>query len=323
MKPVITYHYAIYQEGGENVMALYTEDDKKQALDLYDQNHNMAMTARLTGISVQTIRNWIRYDTSVKLGKEKMEQIRQMYQNGMYAKDIAKELGYNEGTMSMWIRQMGIARHRAPKSKMQCENYFHEIDTEQKAYYLGWIMSDGCISTSYNGYFLKLALQIADIEILNGFLQKIGSKHHVNIKANRAYVSIGSKEMVQDLMALGMQERNSGKQIVPNIPVSLLSHFYRGFFDGDGITDIGKTKHYRSGFIATEDIIQTLQMILDTHCKHTHPKNTSADCKIYTVLFGRRDSRKLYNFVYTNATVWCSRKRKRMDIICGNTEIIV
>ena len=301
-------------------MTKYNADDVEKVMSVYNSNKNMAQTARITGISVSTIRSWIRKKVKVLTSERLKTQILLQYQEGKNCRELEAIYGIKQGTIRSWVHSHNIARHRGTMSRMLYEDYFSVIDTEQKAYYLGFIMADGNIS-SCNGYFLKIQIQYCDIEVLSGFLRQIGSKHSLYVKGNEkkyAYVSLGSKKMYLDLVKLGMQERNSGKQTVPDIPSHLLCHWFRGFFDGDGITDIKKK---RSGFIATEDIINRIQYILSTNVQYVHPNNVNSQCLIYTMLYGRKDSRRLYNYLYSNATLWLSRKRQRMDIICDNTVV--
>ena len=56
------------------------------------------------------------------------------------------------------------------------ENYFKIIDSEEKAYWLGFLYADGCITRFYRNEKLKsmsleLTLQSNDIEHLKKFLK--------------------------------------------------------------------------------------------------------------------------------------------------------
>ena len=51
------------------------------------------------------------------------------------------------------------------------ENYFEVIDSEDKAYWLGFISADGCVakSSKYNSYRLQIAISSIDSDHLNKF----------------------------------------------------------------------------------------------------------------------------------------------------------
>ena len=46
------------------------------------------------------------------------------------------------------------------KKKKYNENYFENIDTEDKAYFLGFICSDGCIENNKKTYRYQVTLKL-------------------------------------------------------------------------------------------------------------------------------------------------------------------
>lgn len=263
--------------------------------------------------------------------KEDIELVLKLYDSGLDQNQIAKETGFNNGTIGDWVRKYGNPRHRGPKSKIKNEGYFDLIDTEEKAYFLGWIMADGCVSTYNNEYSLKLAVATIDEEIIAKFLSAIQASYSISRTTTtgkhgkilyRSYVSCTSKHLVCALMNLGVIERKTGCEVIPkNIPDSLIPHFIRGFFDGDGITNNTKINK-RSGFISSYEMLTGIQENLGTNQTiFRHPKSV---IDVYYFLGGVEFSRILYQYMYKNATIWLSRKRERMELICkgyGNTEI--
>lgn len=99
-----------------------------------------------------------------------------------------------------------------------------------------------------------------------------------------------------------------------------MHHFFRGYFDGDGIASY-RPHGKRSGFIASKEVIDKIQSIMKTNQKCYHPKNTRKETKVYYFLWGKKQSKRFYNYIYNDATIWLKRKRKVMDLICDNTEI--
>lgn len=250
--------------------------------------------------------------------KELKKLVIKEYINGMNSTEIFSKYGIKQQTLSLWLRKGSLSRHRGPKSMIRKENFFETIDTEEKAYYLGWIMADGCVSC-YNGqYSIKINIGLADKDILDKFLVAIDSSNKPSVKYNKSYyVSLTSVKMFNDLSKHGVHPNKSGNECFPDILPELRNHFIRGYFDGDGITCIKKSK--RSGFIAPKIVIDNIQDCLGTSLTVHDVKNISIDMK--TILGGIKFSRILYKYIYADATVWIERKRKRMDIICGNTEI--
>lgn len=252
----------------------YSEEIKKEAIKLYLEGLSAPSISKKIGANEGTIRGWIKISgnetriggTYSKIYDEKIfNQIMELYNNGVYSTEIDKILNLKRGIAAYLLRKNNISlRHRGPKSKIENENYFDTIDTPEKAYYLGWIMADGNISI-YNGqYSLKLHVALRDKEIIDNFLKVINSSNKTKVKEDinsSYYVSLTSRHMCDSLIKFGVIPCKSGKEIFPTqIPAGLYHHFIRGFFDGDGITDISRR---RSGFVSSKNMIKSILIALN------------------------------------------------------------
>lgn len=127
------------------------------------------------------------------------------------------------------------------------------------AYVLGFIFADGNITcTKRDTWFLSI--QITDKEILEKIKKEMRSSHTISerkkIDKNKQLyrLQIGSKDMCEDLMSLGITEKKSKIMKFPKIPQKYLSDFIRGYFDGDGGVWIGlknKNQNTKSFTIST------------------------------------------------------------------------
>lgn len=274
-------------------MKQYNEDFREIVLATYKENSNMALTARQFNISLYTVRNWVHGIGRVCAGQKTINEILERYNKGQYLEQIANDFGKSRGWVAKIIRDNhGTIRHKGPQCRILHQDYFHNIDSEKKAYYLGWIMADGNVSFHNGQYALKLGVQKSDRYLIDSFLADIQSEHKPHLRNNNkgsqfVYVSIGCKQMVQDLIVLGVIPRKSGHETLPNISPSLISHFYRGYFDGDGMASC-KNKKKRSGFIGPKDILEPLQYILGTNVKY-HKAKCNID--IYNMHYGVKDSK--------------------------------
>jgi len=257
----------------------------------------------------------MRYDKNIKI------KIVSEYESGKDSIQLSLEYGISSGTIGSWIRKFSTPRHPGPKSKINNESYFRSIDTEEKAYWLGWIMADGCISL-YNGqYSLKLHISIMDKVLIDSFLVAIDSSNKTKFKPEMGngsyYVSLTSRVMIEDLIKLGVVERKTGLEHIPEeIPHSLIKDFLRGFFDGDGITDISRC---RSGFVSSVKMLNQIQLILGTSQKIHVANNSTA----FYFLGGIKFSEELFLFLYKDASIFLNRKYERLKFISRvNTEII-
>ena len=92
------------------------------------------------------------------------------------------------------------------KRKRYNENYFENIDTEEKSYFLGFICADGCITNNPKKYRyqLSLKLHIKDKHILEKFKENINGEVVVWKHNQREIVEIkfSGKKIINDLSKL-------------------------------------------------------------------------------------------------------------------------
>lgn len=140
------------------------------------------------------------------------------------------------------LRQRGIE----PRTNSQThrkyhldETFFNTVNTEEKAYWLGFLTADGTIGDD----FVKLGLQERDIDHLYQFRVSLRSDHPIVLKESalqgKLYrfveVHMGSMRLVVALKRLGVGERKSfAVSPCEQVPAGLLPHYWRGVFDGDG-----------------------------------------------------------------------------------------
>lgn len=120
------------------------------------------------------------------------------------------------------------------------------------AYVLGFIYADGNIIYTKRGTWFW-SLQITDEDILEEIKKVLQSSHIISRKKKfdnhkqQYRLQIGSKEMCEDLLKLGLTERKSKTILFPYIPKKYFSDFVRGYFDGDGGVWVGfKNKHRKN-----------------------------------------------------------------------------
>ncbi|WP_291576490.1 terminase gpP N-terminus-related DNA-binding protein [Clostridium sp. UBA4548] len=308
-------------------MKPYSCEVKNKAYDLYNQGLSAIAISKIIGANEATIRTWLRREQidirdggyyNKKYPDEIINQIKKMYESGINTPNIDKILDLRRGAASELLRSIRYTlKHRGPKSMIEYEDYFDVIDTEAKAYFLGWIMADGNISVYNKQYSLKIHIALKDKEIINKFLKAINSTNKTKVKEgahSSYYVSLTSIHMCKMLISHGVLPQKSGKEIYPGgIPEHLNKHFIRGVFDGDGITDIvGK----RSGFVGSKNMLTSiLQKLNKSEIKIIQNKKSN---NIYYFLGGKKFSKYLFEFLYKDSTIWLERKKERLRKICSD-----
>ena len=134
-----------------------------------------------------------------------------MYESGMTCKEIFKKFSHiykSEEAIQKIIRRMGISRGRYKKPVNVNENYFECIDNEHKAYWVGFLLADGCI-IKYKGKSdtLKFELKNEDRYIIEEFAKDIETDREVKDyrygKKHNAQLQIKSNKISKDLSKYG------------------------------------------------------------------------------------------------------------------------
>jgi hypothetical protein len=126
-------------------------------------------------------------------------------------------------------------RRPRPNTCQVVRDYFHVIDSDEKAYWLGFVAADGTVVCTGRQYAIVLDLQQRDLHWVTRFRDTIAPGSTIIQHGDRSYaVSIASKEMVQDIMALGVGPNKSATLTWPKIPDPFVPGFLLGYFDGDG-----------------------------------------------------------------------------------------
>jgi len=188
------------------------------------------------------------------------------------------------------------------------DTYFNIIDTEEKAYFLGLLASDGSISKDRNRIVLSLHKQ--DKQILDIFSGIIGTTvKYMKTKPNMCTVTFTSKQIKKDLLKYKITPNKINTIQLPNINSLLLKHFIRGYFDGDG--SINQYNVYvcsKSKNIIT-DIKDHLNSQIEDLLSDIY---LQAKTGVYYLRFlGFKERRKVLSYLYENANIYLERKYKK------------
>jgi hypothetical protein len=120
------------------------------------------------------------------------------------------------------------------------EFYFQDIDSDDKAYCLGFIAADGCIGSKYH---LQITLAKKDIAILRKIQRHLECRKSVIKRYERdtkVGLCVSSQKIVIDLIDKGVTPRKSLTlcNVLDWIPDCHAGAFITGYFDGDGSVGI-------------------------------------------------------------------------------------
>lgn len=241
--------------------------------------------------------------------------------------DVAKQFNTTPITIKKIIKNSGIkfTKHRYNLSNLALNiDYFKEINSNDKAYWLGFICADGSINKKNN----KVSLISKDIEVIEGFKKAIGSEHTIrknenfDKRTNKTYtgysIQIGNKIFTNNLINLGITSNKTNVLEFPKIEEKYYSYFIAGLFDGDGsVSWSGKNKdHLRVSLISTQEILNYIDDNIFTYLnikpikyRSLITKNKSNVWKVYLY----KDAHRFLEYIYSDENFKYYLKRK-LDI---------
>lgn len=213
----------------------------------------------------------------------------------------------------------GIRLHRRARKYFFDEDYFASINTEEKAYWLGFICADGYVAKRH----VSIKLAAKDRSHLEKFARLFAvpvfdcEETHSNGEVyKKSYCTLGSVKLAGTLREKGLDNRKTfslSPSIYDFVPTRLHSHFVRGYFDGDGCihcadrTDCtSRTRGVEWSFslVGTKDFLA-----------RTHATIGIGDAKPYKrkkvwglTIGGNCQIKKIREWLYRDCSVCMSRK---------------
>lgn len=227
-----------------------------------------------------------------------------------------------KGSIIKRLRKFNIRLYNYHNEDKFDSSIFDSIDTEEKAYWLGFIYADGSISFQKGRYSFELSLKGDDIEHLNKFNSFMKYKGN-NVKLgktscngkifSRCRWSIGNKHLWETLNNYGCIPRKSLNLQFPKEEIfkdkSLIRHFLRGYFDGDGCISIDKKDHISCSLLGTKDFLERYlsycpdkEGIMVKKYKNRNP---------YRLEYATKRAIDFADFLYSDSIVYLQRKYNR------------
>lgn len=189
------------------------------------------------------------------------------------------------------------------------------IDSEAKAYWLGFIAADGSIARrGTRGSSLTLALGRKDAAHLARFKADLRAENPIAVNEQYARISLWGPSIPDALERHGVMARKSLTQPWPDLAGEMLRHFLRGYFDGDGhigVTRIkGKTARLQLTVIGSVPFIARwrdhFEALGARRGSLVHPRGNRAIAVVH--YGGDRQIRLIHDHLYRDATVALARK---------------
>lgn len=282
--------------------------------------------------------------------KDELETIRQHFTDDLYNKYINGEITFSKMALLLGVYSYRLQRyfdmnHIKYREHVLQETtdhtFFQNIDSEIKAYLLGFYLADGSLSNKSNR--IKISVNKCDEYIIDLFKKHISphykkceTKSFKNKKTGyitkpMVNISITSKTICESLTMYGMGEHKTDSEVI-NIDCvddDMFIHFLRGYFDGDGTVCCtngkrlykGKMYFYRNfNWSIISNKKQHLEKIQERlHRLYNIHANLLCDTRGHFLLEINRkyDFFKMRDVLYDNANYFLLRKKEKyMAIPC-------
>lgn len=256
------------------------------------------------------------------LNEIEKNKIIELYLTGISNKDLSEKFNVHRTTIQRLLKKNKIKLHKRKTKIFYDKDFFNQYNIES-CYWAGFILADGYIRKDYKNLHIKL--QSCDIEHLKKFLKclkinSIDSQKIIKIRDNYVSLDLFGKELIHGLLnKFSITNKKSLTAFIDNkIPAHLLSHFIRGYFDGDG--SISNSRNYPT--ISFTGTVETLNKIIDfiikNEIKTDHKakicirNNKSIGSFIYQ---GYPFLKKFYNIIYKDSYYNIELNRKRDKIL--------
>lgn len=207
-------------------------------------------------------------------------------------------------------------------------DFFASVDSETKAWLLGFIATDG----SVYGNALAISLGRKDRPTLDRIRVILGSDASIwdytvrydtpkyrdkEIPASR--LTVYSPRMVADLLRQGIHQNKTQTLKFWDGPAELLPYYVRGLIDGDGSIYTSKQKNCYVAFFGTHHvcagIVDFIHSQLSISPGYLQPKKKGWEVKYW----GQIGVQKIVTLLYRGATVALPKKQKRAEKIMAST----
>lgn len=219
-------------------------------------------------------------------------------------------------------------------SYRRTHNYFDIINSEKKAYLLGFFLADGYIEDNR----VRIQNSIDDLEIIKIFRDELSPDSTIcytnkqtgaKFRKPQCTTGVTSKHMVKTLNNYGIvQNKTYNKEFIFNfniIPKELHRHFIRGYFDGDGSVSFHKNNHntifFNFSFVFNSKAFANQISNIFKDLFQINPviyHNTGKTTDWFALRFNYNRNRfekikEIYNYLYQDSTIFLSRKKIKFD----------
>lgn len=240
---------------------------------------------------------------------------------------ISRDIDIPEKRLAEMVKYFGLNVTNKGVTYYVNHNYFDSIDTERKAYFLGFIVSDGCITEDKkkNGHISKrlcFCNSIDDREVLEEMVTDLCPNYTIKWKnkstdtvtrKDQCELRLTSNHMCDTLINKYGIKPNKTMDVdfeLKNVSDDLFIHFIRGFMDGDGSV----TNNAISLTCTFPKLLKQIEMFMCSKGFTSRLRESEGKTINYYKLFIKFNGNKDYmkELLYRDATIFLNRKHKKL-----------
>jgi hypothetical protein len=296
----------------------------------------IAKKYKINPITVYSAFEIINFNCKINTDAESIltkEMLEKDYKELQSFRKIGDKYNISNETIRYYCQKFGIQTN--PLVKYSCNDDFFAQENEEVFYIAGFLAADGCLKIKKNKisnkeyYFVYIGLSKKDKSFLELIKSKLQAEAPIkdflikNSKRNpkwkdswKSEITITSEKMFKDLEKFNIVPRKSLIYTLPDwlIEHPLVSHFMRGYNDGDGcfFNQKHKTKADQVMFSlrGTPKFLTTFREILEEKCdlkERTKPIRISSGHGALEY-GGNGILKNICQFLYRDATIYLPRK---------------
>lgn len=255
--------------------------------------------------------------------KDEIEYLKNNYQIKTY-KELCQGLkGRSKAAIDLKINRLGLSKSKYTYN----HDFFENIDTEEKAYWLGFMYADGCVNMQKNNSAeVCIKLYAGDSNHLKKFNKSL--KGNIPVNFDERVCSFNNKiqyscsircysiKMAKDLISHGCTPHKTFTIDMPKMDATLIHHFIRGFFDGDGCicTVSNERKTLGINFCsASQQFLSEIRTVLFRNGINSYITDEKDKTTYRLYVKGLKNVDNMWNYMFNDASIYLDRKYTKKE----------
>lgn len=265
-----------------------------------------------------------------KFTQLEINSIINLYNTGKQQREIAQQFNCSQTGISTILRRHNIQTRVGKKITYTDVNdtLFKIINSEESAYFLGFLYADGNVSK--NKTCVSLKLKSNDQCIIEKFRDIMSPSSPIKITTNKSqgampyeysYFRVNQKGICEQLISHGcVPNKSLILQFPTTVPPELIKHFLRGYSDGDGCIYQNKFKNKKTintiwKIVSTKqfcnETAKILKEQLDVNCSLSLSKPKKNQITTTLSVGGNQQVKKVLDWLYQDASIYLPRKYEK------------